>query len=153
MTLNYYDITNYSPFNLRINLYLASKLSHFKRIISFSYFKNIFIIKILTQLTDIYLISEGLRKVALDDNIVNDNRAYPYIKKTLDKYQKLYSLLEKVAFFDKKNIEEISEKTLSNLYKTEAHIRMKLSSSNTEKSYDDSLIEFATSLSLGTFQA
>jgi hypothetical protein len=107
--------------------------------------------KITKQVADIYLLSEGAKNLIKNNEIENPVEAYPGAKKILKKIIRYHSALEKVNFFDQKDLKELSELCVANFYEIESNLRQ-IAYADKKVPEDKELTEFASNLSLSSIQ-
>jgi hypothetical protein len=145
------DLLGYRKTSLGISV--LSVLSSIKKKLHIGSLKTGIVAKINTRLYKIYLISEGIKSSISEDNCTAAKESYPHTTKALNEYRKLHSLLEKTDFFGDSRIRDLSESTLSNFYAVETRTRHLAFDHKSCNSDDESLNQFASSISLGSLQA
>lgn len=157
MLLYHYDIE--SPINnylYRLRIICLSYLSKLKTFLKLKNLRTGAIARVTKQVEQIYLISEGLRKVIEENEVTSTESLVKFhsrLQRLLKRHLSYYTLLEKSGFLGQIEIKNLSELTLANFYAVEAKVRHLAYPENAKDSDDENLKDFITQLSLGSLPA
>jgi hypothetical protein len=93
------------------------------------------------------------RIMKLSLNQEQATRLHARSKRSLNKFKKFYNKLEKADFFDNATTLENADAVLLNFYNIETHLRFAAKRNLPKNQDDQSLLDFASDISLGSLQA